>query len=249
MLNKDTKKAKLPPPDSLVLDRQLPIGKYEIVEVTFPPLADTDIIVYPSFLSMQNGSNWRWIDIKPSIVGHSSGFYRDGVWNSVTYDSGNFGGNGSMTLGVDSGDIANNSFMLIGDTMWWNIRFGSATIGGTPNTELRLTIPGGFTAAQTTSVTAGYVNENGTVVDALAEAISGQTYVTVVKKGVTNWAANTNNTYIYLLMPIIVSTQTRISHVPQIYASPATKHGTDYLMLRSTVGGYKTRLLLFEERN
>lgn len=231
------------------LARSLPFGRHEFVDVEFPPIADTDIIVYPSFLSMQNGSNWRWIDIKSSIVGHSSGFYRDGVWNSVTYDSGNFGGNGSMTLGVDSGDITNNSFMLIGDTMWWNIRFGSATIGGTPNTELRLTIPGGFTAAQTTSVTPGYVNENGTIIDALAETVSGQTYVAVTKKGGANWAANTNNTYIYLLMPIIVSTQTRISHVPQIYASPATKHGTDYLMLRSTVGGYKTRLLLFEERN
>jgi hypothetical protein len=65
----------------------------------------------------------------------------------VNFAAGNFTANGAMTWTVASarsGDLS--AYSIVGKTLtiWFSI---TGTVGGTPNSQLLIAIPGGFTAA------------------------------------------------------------------------------------------------------
>lgn len=123
--------------------------------------------------------------------------YIGGAWATRTFAAGNYYGSASMTVTVDSGDVANEGYVEIGKTMIYGVQLAPFSIGGTPNADMRITIPNGRTAQRSAFVSVAYCNDNGTVREAYAAAVGGTTYITVQLKSGAAWAASTNGTYVY----------------------------------------------------
>lgn len=130
-----------------------------------------------------------------------------GEWIAVSFSAGNFDAISTAEWTVDSGDVDSNRYMLVGKTLWWNLRVGSTTVvsGDEGLDYLIATIPGGFTANATSAVAAAYLNDNGTVRSGLVEAISGTTEVRISRNDGVDLAASTNGTYVYFLIAIEVA--------------------------------------------
>lgn len=117
---------------------------------------------------------------------------------AVTFAAGNFTANGSMTWTVASGDQTTFRYVEVGKVMHMWVYLVTTTVGGTPNTQLRVAIPNSRTSAATVrGVFAG--TDNGTdVTGGVWEATSGTAYVTLYKSpSAGNWTASTDNTAIF----------------------------------------------------
>lgn len=127
-----------------------------------------------------------------------------GEWTAVTYSSGNFTASGSMTWTVDSVDQIAYRYMLIGHTMWLAFTLNSTSISGTPDQELRVKIPGGFSNTTDAVLAAVRSYDNGTDTVGFCGAVASQTYVRCWRGGFTSWAASTNNTAIQAFLTLEV---------------------------------------------
>jgi hypothetical protein len=132
-----------------------------------------------------------------------------GEWIAVTFSSSNFdsagaGGTGKWT--VASGDVAVNRYTLIGKTLIWNLLIANSSVdaSGGDITELRVTIPGGFTASASSVVRLSYCNDNGTLRDH-AFATASSTYVSLANGTFGTWTTSTNSTYAYLQIAIEIA--------------------------------------------
>lgn len=129
-------------------------------------------------------SRWRFYVIDP------------GAPITRTFAAGNYTANGAQTWTVASGDVMTDAYVQRGKqvTFWFNVV--TSTVGGTPNTELRITLPGGFTATKT-MIAFARVIDNGTGVASLCFVAAGTTFVTIsasVAAAAPNWTASTDNT-------------------------------------------------------
>jgi hypothetical protein len=157
-------------------------------------------------LGAPGGAAKRWRNLYlSSAVFEAARTVAMGYWQAVAFSAGNFVGNGSMTWTVASGDVIHNRYTLIGKTMVWSVALASTTVGGTPNTELRITVPGGFTVSGSNAAVAplAVVTDNGTQSVGFAQAVAGQTYVKLsLNLGGTNWTASTDNTAIFFTITL-----------------------------------------------
>jgi hypothetical protein len=129
-----------------------------------------------------------------------------GEWQAVTFSAGNFTANAAMTWTVGSGDVVVNRYTIVGKTMRWTLGLATTTVGGTPNTELRATVPGGFTLAGACWTALAVCSDNGVQSVGYAEGASGLTYVTFkLNFGATNWTASANNTGLFVTMTLEVA--------------------------------------------
>lgn len=120
-----------------------------------------------------------------------------GEWTAVAHDAANFTGNGTMTWTVDLADQVSYSYTLIGKTMIVKFTFNGTSVGGVLNTELRVTIPGGYVAAVgggTPTIGAIRSYDNGVDTVGFCGVVAGGTYIRCWRGGFTNWAASVNNT-------------------------------------------------------
>lgn len=138
----------------------------------------------------------------PSITGAttSTGSFTEssraaamGYWINVAYNAANFTANGSMTWSVESGDQLVYKYTLIGKTMILQVYIATSTVGGTVNTELRIAIPGGYTAASGSVVQPASAYQSAWVAGG---AGINPTYIAfyINPNFVTNWALSTNLT-------------------------------------------------------
>lgn len=104
-----------------------------------------------------------------------------------------------MTWTVEVGDVATYKYSIIGKIMFLQFNLNATTVEGTPNTLLYVAIPGGKTCA---SETYHYcevlqISQTGWQVGLVALSPSGSV-VNVFRdlSTATNWAANTNATYV-----------------------------------------------------
>lgn len=123
-------------------------------------------------------------------------FARQGVWNAVTFAAGNFSGNGGMTVTVASGDVSVNRYTRWGDTITWQLNVGTFTCA-TSDGNVTLTMPGGFTAANTATVgLAAYADNGGTWGVALIQTTASSATVIVVPLPSFTWSGTgTDNNY------------------------------------------------------
>jgi cytoskeletal protein CcmA (bactofilin family) len=129
-----------------------------------------------------------------------------GEWIAVAFNALNFFANGVQTWTVGSGDVVVNRYMLVGKTLMWKVGLTGTTVGGTPNTELRISIPGGFTAANYSIAPLAVVTDNGTQMVGFVEATNGQTLVSIkLNIGATNWTNATDNTAVFFTIAIEVA--------------------------------------------
>jgi hypothetical protein len=115
-------------------------------------------------------------------------------WINVTYSGAYFGGTGSMTWTVDAGDQIRFAYQLNGKTMTVSFYFEPTTLGGTAAFEVRITIPGGYTAKGWCT---GYAwNTTGGVgIACTIRAAAGQTYLSILRSDSAAFVLGTNNVH------------------------------------------------------
>lgn len=103
--------------------------------------------------------------------------HEQGAFITVAYSAGNFTANGTMTWTVDSGDQETYAYYLSGRTINLVYSIGASTIGGTPNTQLRIAIPLGLVCANTTQVSYLFNSDNITARNGVSLAAATEAYV------------------------------------------------------------------------
>ena len=128
---------------------------------------------------------WRLMD-------HDQGGYLQ-----ASFSAGNFTGNASMSWTLASGDRVNSGYRLTRNRMHYYFQIATSSVGGTPNTTLRIGNGewGGFTATAQLFARAAYANDNGSVIEALLS--SNGTNIEATRNAGGNWSAATDTTYLY----------------------------------------------------
>lgn len=108
-----------------------------------------------------------------------------------TFSAGNFTANGSMTWTVASAETF--QYLVVGDGMFLNFVI-SGTVGGTPDTLLKIAIPGGYTCQKRTIVP--IITNNGGLQTSFAQiSASGTTVDCSLNIAEANWAAGSATVY------------------------------------------------------
>jgi hypothetical protein len=121
--------------------------------------------------------------------------HEQGAWITRTFAAGNYTGGGSMTVTVGSGDVTTEAYYLNGRALTVAVELVDFTTGGTAAVDVRVAIPGGFTAAKQMRSGAVTKNNGGAfeggwlVVTAAGTVISGYRGDTFV----ATWANGTDN--------------------------------------------------------
>jgi hypothetical protein len=117
-----------------------------------------------------------------------------GEWQTFAYAAGNFTAGGSMTWTVDDADEI-VTYTLVGKTMFVAFRITTSTLGGSADPQLKLTLPGGFTANGYTQIPINIYN-GGVYSYGLAAVNAGETFIRFYKDGsaATPWTLETNLT-------------------------------------------------------
>jgi hypothetical protein len=116
-------------------------------------------------------------------------------WSTPLFNAAEFLGNGSMTWTVQSADVGTYAYTLDGRTMTLAFTLNGTSVGGTPSSILRMTIPAGKVATKAMNVMVR-ASDNGTPVTAWAYTDISGIYINVQKIDFSNWAASTNATTI-----------------------------------------------------
>src|SRR5262249_42789078 len=119
-----------------------------------------------------------------------------GEWTAVSFASGNFtASSGNWTL--TSGDQLLFRYSLIGKTLLIHFRLDTTTVSATP-TNLRVTLPGGFTVAQDGFAGGLVYNDNATGWDGGGQiyATATKTYIELYRSDLAAWATSTDQTYV-----------------------------------------------------
>ena len=124
-----------------------------------------------------------------------------GEWIAVSYSAGDFTSN-TNKWDVASGDVALNRYTLIGKTLIWSLGISASSVTDASETELRATIPGGFTSAARSYVSVAYMSDNSTLRDDAYASASTSTYVSISRTSGAAWASSTNATSVYFQIAI-----------------------------------------------
>lgn len=118
------------------------------------------------------------------------------AWTAVAFSAGNFTANVLGTWTVASGDQAAFQYVEIGKTMVVSVKINTSTVGGTPDSELRITVPNGRTIA-------GYAEgpfvrqQAGTMAMGVWLANGGDTFIRLrVDLSGTVWSSSTDATFV-----------------------------------------------------
>ncbi len=128
------------------------------------------------------GSTWELVD------------HTQGDWIANPFTAGDYTASGSMTFTVASGDVPVNQYYILGKVLHWNFRVITATVGGTPSTQLIVKLPSTYTIA----VGFDHSNrgaDNGTEVP-IYLAFNASNQINIQKIPTANWAASTNLTQV-----------------------------------------------------
>lgn len=113
------------------------------------------------------------------------------TWNdvAVTHRAVDFFGGGTLTWTVESTDVTQNRYGLLGNRMHWTLYVASTSTGGVANTALRVRIPGKYRAAYTSSHGAGFCRDAGTAQAGIVETVAGADYVDIYQADLGTWSA------------------------------------------------------------
>lgn len=122
--------------------------------------------------------------------------HEQGAWITPAYAGGNFAANGSMTWTVDAGDVTTCAYYLKGRTLTITWELATTTVGGTPNTQLKIGNGawGGLTAAKAIVGQMVYLDNGASAVTGEVSVGAAATELLLTKFS-GNWSAATNTTY------------------------------------------------------
>jgi len=118
-----------------------------------------------------------------------------GGMTAVTFSAGNFTGNGSMTWTLTSPDQVYFGYAIRGKLMTLHFQLDTTSVGGTPNSQLQITIPLSKVATRTKTGTCRII-DNGTSSIGFCFVSASGTVVSIALGSAGTWAASTNATYI-----------------------------------------------------
>jgi hypothetical protein len=117
-----------------------------------------------------------------------------GLAISVAHSAGDYTGSGSLTWGVDAGDLSVYTYKQHGTSLELSITVVTSTPGGTTSSGLRAALPG-FTGATGARYAIGYGFNNSANL-AIYTACNGTTYIEFRRLDGANWTLETNATYV-----------------------------------------------------
>lgn len=149
------------------------------------------------FITFQyDGTNWK-------IVGHEQG-----AWITPAYAAGDFTASGSMTWGVDAGDVRTYRYKLDGNTLLVEAIMLTTTTGGTASFALYVKVPGGFSAAAEYTGSQFYFNTAApwTMGPVWIEPTTIPTKIQIYTAGFgnANWTLGTHNVGVYASLALEV---------------------------------------------
>jgi len=83
-----------------------------------------------------------------------------GEFMSPAFNAGNFTAGGAQTWTLTSGDVIAYEYSVVNKIMTLVFSLNTTTVGGTPNTDLRVAIPGGFIGTKTQAAMFVYSDNN-----------------------------------------------------------------------------------------
>lgn len=117
-----------------------------------------------------------------------------GEWISIVVASSNFTASGAMTFTVPVATSAYR-YMLIGKTLFLKLTFGSVTVGGAADTNLRVKLPANLiVAAGIPSHTVFHYRQGATYAIGMAQAQAGNNYIELYTTALGNWALSAADT-------------------------------------------------------
>lgn len=139
-------------------------------------------IAGPPSGAFSTGPFAMWVNAGESMfvagVREHSRAYNMGDTQTRSFTAGNYTGVGG-TWTVQSGDVTSESWRLVGDTLWFNLRLANTQVDGALN-KVRIALPG-FTVQETVIAPAllGNTASDDYTPNAVVEAISGNSYIEV----------------------------------------------------------------------
>lgn len=121
-------------------------------------------------------------------------FHEQGAAIIQTFSAGEYTANGSMTWTVAVGDVVADTYYLRGNQLFINLVLSTTTVGGTPNTELIKTIPGGFSTSVFEQGVIWLIS--GGTQQAGRYFTTGGTTISHSLMNGGNWTAGTDNVYL-----------------------------------------------------
>lgn len=122
--------------------------------------------------------------------------YIGDTWTSVAYSAGNFGGVGTMTWTVDSGDQTTYAYSERGKSMTLTFYITGTDVGGSVGAYLELTVPNGRTiTTHQVRVPCWISDAGGSFQTGMLLAVPGETFIRIYKDlslG-TNWTSTTGD--------------------------------------------------------
>lgn len=146
---------------------------------------------YESAIMKSDGAN-LYLPVPPTAT---TADFLNAVWTTPSYSAGNFTANGSMTWTVDSGDVITYEYVIFGKMMFLIFTVSASSIGGTPNTDLLLTIPASKVVAKEAHGHADFVL-GATWISGSARAIIGDTKIHILRSDGAVFPALTDTAYV-----------------------------------------------------
>lgn len=141
-----------------------------------------------------DGTTNRW-----RLEGHQQGAYI-----SREYAPGNFTASGLMTWTVMSRDVRVDRYMVENRNLTMNIRYADTSVGGTPSSELRVAIPGGYVVGGGESWQwCGVVDSDVLEAGACRAAATGDAFIRLYRAGTpgrVNYSTTTNTTEVQCII-------------------------------------------------
>jgi hypothetical protein len=152
-----------------------------------------------SGLDSSQAGYWDNLYVKNITLGNGAGPSGNviGAWADVAFSAGNFTAGGAQTWTLTSGDQTSFAYSVSGNSMTVGFLLDTTTVGGTPDVELRIAVPLGFTVAGRSLETTGWGLDNGSVTGIRIRASVGNAYISVFNFAGSNWAASTNATSVH----------------------------------------------------
>jgi len=117
-------------------------------------------------------------------------------FTSVPFNASDFFGSGSMTWTVSSGNVQTFQYVIIGNMMTINFSIANTSVGGTPDTALRIKIPAGKRPSTYYRLPILVSDNNGSTMALGTAILQIVNYIECYKDGgvFNNWAASSSNT-------------------------------------------------------
>lgn len=165
--------------------------------ITAPATSSTLAVADGKTATISNTLTFTGTDTSTVACGAGGTVLYSSAWTTPTFSAGSYTANGSMTWTVAAGDVTTMKYIVVGKTMHIAFSVITTTVGGTPDAELRIAIPGSYLPASRTANLC-FLNDNGTRAVGWVETVAASnTYLSIKRLDGANFSAATDATAVF----------------------------------------------------